>query len=211
MNGAILILGAGGHAKVLLDALLAGGFAPLGLLDRDATRVGGEVLGCPVLGTDAALDGFDPRETLLVNGLGSTRHAGARAALFMRMREQGYRFLSVIHPAAVVATSASLGQGVQIMAGAVVQAGAVLGDNVILNTGARLDHDCRLGDHAHVAPGATVCGGVRIGPRTHLGSGATVIEGTTIGKDCLIGAGAVVVRDVPDGVTALGMPARWHV
>ena len=211
MTGPILVLGAGGHAKVLLDALLTRGLAPLGLLDRDATRVGEEVLGCPVLGTDAALDRFDPREILLVNGLGSTRHAGARTALFMRLREQGYRFLSVIHPAAVVAASASLGQGVQIMAGAVVQAGAVLGDNVILNTGARLDHDCRLGDHAHVAPGATVCGGVRIGPRTHLGSGATVIEGTTIGKDCLIGAGAVVVQDVPDGVTALGMPARWNV
>ena len=211
MNGAILVLGAGGHAKVLVDALLAGGLAPLGLLDRDPARVGQEVLGCPVLGTDAALAGFDPRETLLVNGLGSTRHVGARAALFTRLLEQGYRFLSVIHPSAVVAASAGLGQGVQIMAGAVVQAGAVLGDNVILNTGARLDHDSRLGDHVHAAPGATVCGGVRVGANTHLGSGATVIEGTTIGKHCLIGAGAVVVRDVPDGVTALGVPARWTV
>lgn len=211
MNARLLIIGAGGHAKVLVEALRAMGAFPRGLLERDAARLGDTVLGCPVLGTDEALAAFDPAGVALVNGLGSTRDVSTRAAVFERFRARGYRFFTVVHPAAVLAESVVLGQGAQVMAGAVVQPDAVLGDDVLLNTGATLDHDSQVGDHVHIAPGVTVCGGVRIGARSHLGSGATVIEGVTIGQDCLIGAGAVVLNDVPDGAKAFGVPARWKL
>jgi UDP-perosamine 4-acetyltransferase len=208
MTRPVIVLGAGGHAKVLIDALQACSTPIRGILDNDPAKQGGVILGIPVLGTDAKLKEWAPNEVVLVNGLGSTESLLPRAALHERLRAQGHAFLSVIHPSAVVSPHARLGEGVQIMAGAVVQAGTRLGDGCIVNTGALVDHDCALGGYVHVAPGAVLSGGVTVGSNTHIGTGAAVIQGIRVGSRCLVAAGAVVVHDVPDGSRVAGIPAR---
>lgn len=204
----LLVIGAGGHAKVLVGALLRLGLPIRGLLDADPARHGGKLLGQPVLGGDEQLEGADPSGLLLVNGLGSVALPLARQRLFERLSAKGYRFASVIDPAAFVSPDVELAEGVQVMAGAVVQPGCRLGDNCIVNSRASLDHDCSIGAHSHVAPGVVLSGEVRLGAGSHIGAGAVVIQGRSIGAGCLVAAGAVVVRDVPAGMRVAGLPAR---
>jgi len=206
MDTPLILVGGSGHAGVLADALLATGRTVLGFVDVDPDRPA--LFGIPCLGDDEAVLAHAPERVLLVNGVGSAAGTARRAEVYRRFRVRGYRFASVVHPAAVVSSRATLSQGAQIMAGALLQAGARLGENVIVNTGAVVDHDCRLEDHAHVASGAVLCGAVRVGAGTHIGAGATLIQGITLGAGCLVGAGAVVLRDVPAGARVAGVPAR---
>ncbi len=204
---AIVIIGAGGHAKVLLDALLDAGQTVRGLLDADASRHGTSVLGKPVLGDDSWLEATPPQTLQLVNGLGSNGPVTAKRSAFERAKAAGYDFATVQHPTAVVGRDVVLGEGAQLLARTVVEAGCCLGVNVTINTGAIVNHDCRIGDHVHVAPGAIVLGGVQLGEATHVGAGATILPGLKIGSACVIGAGAVVVKNLPDGSTVAGIPA----
>lgn len=204
----LIVLGAGGHAKVLIDALRLAGRRVLFAVDADPARHGGSVAGVSIRGGDDLVLSQAPADVLLVHGLGSTRQCEDRLRLFDRMKQHGYRFARVVHPSAVVSPTAHLAEGAQILAGAVIQTDAVLEDDVIVNTNASVDHDCRVGRHSHVGPAACLGGGVRVGERTHIGAGATIIQYRTLGAGVLVGAGAVVVRDLPDGVTAYGVPAR---
>ncbi|MBX3456281.1 acetyltransferase [Ferrovibrio sp.] len=204
----VLVIGAGGHAKVLVGALLRLGRPIRGLLDAERSRHGTMLLGQPVLGGDEQLEGVDPGSLLLVNGLGSVGLPIARQRLFERLTAKGFRFASVIDPAAFVSPDVAMAAGVQVMAGAVVQPGCSLGENCIVNSRASLDHDCSIGAHAHVAPGAVLSGEVRVGEGSHLGTGAVVIQGRSIGAGSLVAAGAVVVRDVAAGEKLAGVPAR---
>ena len=203
-------IGAGGHAKVLLDVLrCASGFEVVGLVDADPKQHGRSLEGVSVLGGYEALDrllGEDVSHAFL--GVGAVGDNQPRAQLFERFRGLGFHFVKAIHPAAVVATSAEIGEGVAIMAGAVVNPGARLGVNVIVNTGAVVDHDCVLEDHVHIAPGAVLSGGVKVGKYGHVGTGAAVRQGVTIAEGALVGVGAVVVADVPARATVAGNPAR---
>jgi UDP-perosamine 4-acetyltransferase len=204
MSSRIVVLGAGGHARVVIDALQCAGADVSGIV---APAPAEPVLGVTWLGTDESLLAGAERPRL-ANGIGSVDASPTRAALFDRFVAAGFTFVNVIHPSATVARSARLGAGVQILAGAVVQPGAILGTNVIVNTRASVDHDCVVGDHAHIAPGATVSGDVTIGTGAHVGAGATVLQGRAIGARAVVGAGAVVDRDVPAGVVVVGVPAR---
>lgn len=204
MKGAI-ILGGGGHARVLLDTLRRLGTEPAGM----AEPVPGPGLpGVAAIGDDAAVLALEPRDVALVNAIGGTGDTSPRRALFERFRQRDFRFLTVIHPSAIVAGDAEIGEGAQIMAGAVIQPGCRIGANVIVNTHVSLDHDCIVGDHVHLAPGVTVCGGVTIGSGVHVGSGATIVQEIKLGAGCAIAAGAVVVHDVGDGLKVAGVPAR---
>jgi len=208
MSGPVLVIGAGGHARVVIDALLSGGADILGIVDIDPARHGAAVLGVSVLGGEEIIGDHGPGSVALVNGIGSVADTGKRREAFLRYHEQGYRFRTIVHASAVLAVDAALGEGAQVLAGAVVQTGAAIGANAIVNTGACVDHDCRIGAHVHIAPGATLSGNVTVADGCHVGCGATLIQGITVGAGSVVGAGAAVVADVEAGVTVLGVPAR---
>jgi UDP-perosamine 4-acetyltransferase len=207
MSAPVIILGDGGHAKVLLDVLLINKFKILGFTSprRESAK---SLPGIPFLGDDEAILQFAPDQIQLINGIGSVGLPVLRRNLFNQLKAKGYSFLSVAHPSAIIAANCILSEGVQCMAGAIIQPGSHIGCNCIVNTRASVDHDCLIGNHVHIAPGVTLSGGVKVGAGVHIGTGATVIQYVSIGEGSLIGAGALVTRDVPAGVKAIGSPAR---
>lgn len=201
----VIVIGGGGHAKVLVSTLLLCGRNILGFVDLNPTAP--PLLGIKCLGSDAAVLAYTPADVQLVNGVGSAGSTTNRRDVYDRFIREGYCFATVIHPSAIIAPETQIEDGVQVMAGAVVQTGCRLGANVIVNTGAQVDHDCMIDAHAHIAPGVTLCGAVNVGAGTHIGAGATVIQGVRIGADSVVGAAALVIRDVPQGAKVVGVPA----
>lgn len=208
MNKPVLILGAGGHAKVLIEALLKSGVTISGITDSDPALVGTNLFNVTVLGGDNIVDNFLQSEILLVNGLGSLSVPTKRKGLFDHYRSSGYSFATIIHPSAIIASDVIIKEGAQIMAGVVIQPGCLIGSNSIINTCASLDHDCLIGNNVHIAPGVTLSGGVTVGQDSHIGTGATVIQGINIGSYSVVGAGSVVIRDVNDRTSVVGVPAK---
>lgn len=207
----LILLGAGGHAKVLIDALRSRGLGIHGIVDADPARHGQTLSGVPIVGDDNAVFAMAAETIWLVNGVGSVRVSAARRRLHESFKARGYRFAGVVHASAIVAPDVVLAEGVQVMAGAVVQTGCRIGEGAIINTRATLDHDCEIGAHTHLSPGVTLCGSVVVGEGSHIGAGATVIQGVRIGRNSMVAAGAVVIRDVPDGIRVAGVPAREMV
>lgn len=193
MNKDVIILGGGGHARVLADALLLDHISITGFSDaaHKSFSVGAAVL--PYLGTDEEVfDRFSPEKVWVVNGLGSTGDTLKRRQLYEKYKSKGYDFLRVIHPSVVLAGDAVLGEGVQIMAGAVLQTGVRVGSNTIINTRSSIDHDCDIGGHVHIAPGVTLSGAVKVGEGSHVGTGAIVVQGVDIPSNSFIKAGQMV-------------------
>ncbi|MFY1896619.1 acetyltransferase [Achromobacter xylosoxidans] len=204
----VIIVGGGGHGRVLVDALQAAGRHVLGFTDNDPAAWGTTRCGAPVLGNDDVLRQHEPQSVLLANGLGTTRVSTLRRDVFLKLKAQGYRFTTIVHPSATISPHASIEEGCQIMARAVIQPGTAVAANTIINTGAIVDHDCSIGAHTHVATGATLSGGVTVGENCHIGAGATVIQGVSLGDHCLIAAGAIVVRNAATRSRLAGVPAR---
>ena len=211
MSLPVIVLGAGGHAKVLINALQMCSVEILGVTDPDPALIGQEILGVPIIGTDGELKNYSVKQVQLVNGLGSVNLSKVRCSLFDEYKRLGFIFASVIHSSAVVASDVKIGEGSQIMAGTVIQPGSCISCNTIINTMASVDHDCIIGDHVHIAPGVTLSGGVTVGELSHIGTGATVVQGVSIGCGCLVAAGAVVVKDIPDGAMVRGVPAQEFI
>ncbi|HUJ19462.1 MAG TPA: acetyltransferase [Nitrospirota bacterium] len=208
MTQPVIILGAGGHAKVLIDTLLRMGVQLSGITDPDHAKHGSSVLGVRVLGGDEVLLSNGPEMVRLANGVGSIGESAGRRRLFERFKARGYGFMNVVHPSAVIGAEVLLSEGVQVMAGVVIQSGTTIGRNTIINTRASVDHDCSIGDHVHIAPGVTLSGGVSVEEGSHIGTGATVVQGIRIGRNSIVGAGSVVLTDVPEGVTVWGVPGK---
>jgi sugar O-acyltransferase (sialic acid O-acetyltransferase NeuD family) len=204
----IIILGAGGHSKVLIDALRLQSVEIQGIVDVDPNKKGLELMGVPIIGSEEAILKFAPQKIRLVNGVGSVRVSLSRRQLFEKFKINGYKFQNVIHPSSIIANQVNLSEGVQVMAGVIIQAGCQIGINTIINTGSLVDHDCQIGNHAHISPGVVLSGRVVIGENSHIGSGATIIQGVRVGANSLVAAGTVVIRDVLSDVTVAGVPAR---
>jgi sugar O-acyltransferase (sialic acid O-acetyltransferase NeuD family) len=202
-----VVLGGGGHAKVLIDCIRAQGDVRVyGVLDANADRWGQLVLGAPILGGDDLLPA--------IKACGIRHFAVGVGDLFLRERlfeaclESGLEPLTAIHPSALCSAWAKVHRGAQLFPGCIVNAAAVIGENVIVNSGAIVEHDCVVEAHAHLATGAELAGGVYVGKRTLVGVGACVIQNVRVGSSAVVGAGAVVLHDVPDDVTVVGIPAR---
>lgn len=202
----VILLGGGGHAKVLFHMSLSAHQEILGCTDPKETQ--SPSFDLKRLGDDEVVFQYTPDEVLLVNGVGSTGSTVLREKIFNRFKAKGYSFLSIIDPSATIAFGVQLSEGVQIMAGAILQPGSSVGADAIVNTGAIVDHDCVVGAHAHIAPGAVLSGCVRVEAGAHVGTGACVIQGVSIGARSIVGAGAVVICNIPPGVTSVGVPAR---
>lgn len=203
----VLIIGGGGHATVVLDALRASGQTIAGICDQDPAQAQARFPEETIIDGDDAALALPPDEISIAIGGGSTRSPAARAALFARYHKAGFGFATVIHPSAIVAPNAEIGAGAQLMAGCVLQPNVTIGVNAVVNTGAIIDHDSRIGDHAFISPGVTLSGGVEIGQGCHIGAGATIIEYRRVGETATVGAGAVVIHDVAIGATVTGVPA----
>ena len=204
MSG-LLILGAGGHAKVVAETSIASGLASsVAFLDD---RPLPPILGWPVLGRlDQALDlSIQEKFPAALVAIG---HPDTRLRWLAKLQAAGYKLPLLIHPSAWISPSAQIAPGSVVFAQAAVQAQAVIGTGAILNTGCSVDHDAQLSDAVHICPGARLAGEVKVGARSWIGIGASVIQQVRIGSDVTVGAGAAVLRDLPDGVTAVGVPAR---
>lgn len=198
----IVIIGGGGHTRVLIGILKRANLPIKGVLTRDKELLGTEIHGVDVLGLEDVVN-LTPHQDAIVIGVGnkaSSKGSGleARAEIYKRYSDAGYFIAPVISDGAIIQPDITLGKGVQILPGAVIQPGAMIGENVIINTRASVDHDVVIYPHAHIAPGAVLCGGVVVGEQTHIGAGATIIQNVKIGNNVVIGAGAVVTRDVDD-------------
>lgn len=204
MSAPEIIIGAGGHGRVLAEVLRLEDRAAAGFIDP---RGDPALLPLPLLGGDAALDDWPGNG--LVNGIGGPAGSDLRHRVQRRLEAGGRRFSGVRHPSAIVAATAQIDPTVQLLARTVVQPGARLEAGVIVNTGAIVEHDCVVGAFSHCAPGSILCGGVTVGEDCHIGAGAVIREGVRLGDRIVVGAGAVVVRDCPDaGAVLLGAPAR---
>lgn len=196
----LIMLGAGGHAKVLLDLARACNYRVVGVCDPQLVHEGQHTWrDVAVLGDDGVLTGIDPTTVGLINGLGQLAKGQARAALYARMVSMGHRFPALVHPATWIAPSVELSDGVQIMAGAIVQADSSIGKNTVINTGAQVDHDCQIGSHVHIAPGAVLCGAVWVGSGGFVGAGATVLPGIRMEADTVLGAGLTLRHPLSQG------------
>jgi len=203
-------LGAGGHARVVLDVL---GFLPQyevkGLLDPNPALAGQTWQGIPILGGDDLLPVLKAQGIgHFFVGVGSVADLRPRRKLYEMACTAGLEPAMIVHPGAYVSAAAVVGRGATVMVRTVINSGACLGENVIVNTSATIEHDCSIGAHAHIATGAVLAGGVTVGEGTHVGVGAVVRQGICIGAGCVVGAGAVVVKDVADGMVVVGNPAH---
>nr|WP_320148053.1 acetyltransferase [uncultured Anaeromusa sp.] len=199
----LLILGAGGHAKVLLEAAEQMGlWSDFAFLDDVAS---GNVHGYPIVGSLKDAAALTARFHEAIVGIGNNQ---TRMFWHDFLLENQYNIPSVIHPSSVISPSALLGKGCAVFAQAVVNADAFIGDSVILNTACSVDHDCVIEAAVHIAPGARLAGGVCAAKEAWVGLNSCVNVGLKIGRQAVVGAGAVVIKNVEEKTTVVGVPAH---
>lgn len=197
----LLIIGAGGHAKVVVDAARLAKFERIVLFDGAQRKVGTSMMGCEV----RALGTIQNEESYFHVAIGN---GYSRRDMAKLVATKGGKAISILHPSAVVSSFAHIGEGAFLAAQAIVAASAQIGKHVIINHNAVVDHDCQVGSFSHIGPGAVLGGGVTIGDFTFVGAGATVLPMIKIGRNVTVGAGAVVLKDVPDNQVIVGVPGK---
>lgn len=195
----LIIIGAGGHGKVIADSALKNGYTDICFVDDHAT---GECMSFPIIGTSADIEKLNDEKTDFVIGIGNN-------AVRKKIAEKyDVNWVTIIHPSAQIATYVSIGKGTVVMAGAVINVCTTVGEHCIINTSAVVEHDNVIGDYVHISPCVKLGGTVKVGEQTHVGIGATVSNNIDICHNCIVGAGTVVVRNIENSGTYLGVPAR---
>jgi UDP-perosamine 4-acetyltransferase len=205
-----VLLGAGGHASVVLNILKKyDNIDIIGFTDLNYPALK-KYKGHKILGTDKKLSDIykNNQATHAFISLGSTGNNQLRKKLFNIIIDLGYKSINIIDQNSVLAKDVKLGTANLISSGANINPGVVIGNNNIINTGTIIEHGCKIGDHVHLAPGSILAGDVKVGNLSHIGLGARVIEGINIGENCLVGAGAVIIKDVPDNSVVVGVPGE---
>lgn len=203
-----IILGCGGHGRVVLDILVnAKRYQPIGFVDSDPAMLGRRIDGLKVLGTPEQLDEIHTSSGAS-HAIVAVGNNGARRSLAALLDSLDYTLINAIHPSANLANNVTLGRNIVVAAGALVCAHCQIGDSVILNTGSIVDHESLIGTATHVCPGARLAGRVTVESGAFVGIGATVIQSVRVGCEAVIGAGAVVIEDVAPMSTVVGVPAR---
>lgn len=192
----LIIVGAGGHGKVIADCAMKNGYTEIAFVDDNAT---GECMGFPIVGRCEDLEGMNDGNTDFVIAIGRNITRSKVAEKY------DVNWITLIHPSAVIAAGVSVGRGTVVMAGAIINADAKVGRHCIINTGAIVEHDNVIGDYVHISPGVTLSGTVTVGERTWIGTGAGVINNVSICEDVIIGVGSVVIRDVKASGTYFGL------
>lgn len=199
MSKAVILIGGGGHAKVIIDCIRAEGNEVVGVLD-DGLEPGTKVLDVPVLGKTKDYGRFTNNFFLIAIGNNDVRR---------RISESmDVQWHTAVHPSAVISEHSRIGPGTVIMPGAVINACTQIGAHCIINTGAIIEHDNRIEDYVHISPGAALGGTVKVGQGSHVGIGAAVKNNIQICSNCILGAGAVIVKNITEPGTYVGTPAR---
>jgi sugar O-acyltransferase (sialic acid O-acetyltransferase NeuD family) len=201
----IIIFGAGGHSKVVIDVIEKQGlYKIVGLVDNDPDLLNTNVYGYKVSNKFSETDKQQSKKYIIAIGDNKVRKR-----IEENTREGEFELsLPIIHPSAQLARGIKIGNGTVLMAGTIINADTVIAENVIINTNVTIEHDCSIGSGVHIAPGSTVCGGVSIGNGTLIGAGSIIPPGVTIGQNVVIGAGSTVLGNMPDNITAFGTPAE---
>ena len=197
----VYIIGAGGHAKVVIASLHANSIACAGVFDDDSSLWGQKILDIPILGAVEELR--DVSSTTAVNAIGNN---STRRVICERFRN--INWLTLIHPHTWIHSSVKIGCGTVVFAGSIIQPDTIIGKHTIINTSASVDHDCVIGDFCHIAPGCHLAGGVQIGDEVFLGIGSAAIPYVSIVSNTTIGASGTVIKDIIDPGIYVGVPAR---
>ena len=202
MSNRLIIVGAGGHGKVIADNALKNGYTNINFVDDHATD---KCMGFPIIGPCAEIETLNDGKTDFVIGIGNNEIRQKIAERY------DVNWVTLIHPSAQIAANVIIGAGSVVMAGAVVNACASVGKHCIINTGAVVEHDNVIKDYVHLSPKTALGGTVYVGERTHIGIGATVKNNIEICNDCIIGAGAVVIKNIVESGPYVGVPARKKI
>ena len=195
----LIIIGAGGHGKVIADNALKNGYKDICFIDD---HVKGEIMGYPVVGRSNDIESFNDGNTDFIIGIGNNEVRKTIAKTY------NVNWVAIVHPSAQIAFNAEIGKGTVVMANAVINACTTVGEHCIINTGAIVEHDNVIENYVHISPNAALGGTVRIGALSHIGIGATVKNNTDICSDCIIGAGAVALKNINEPGIYIGVPIR---
>ena len=201
----VILIGGGGHCKVVIDTLSILGIIPFGIVDDNDTSYGKEIMGIPVLGTiDELRDYAEKVQYAVITITDPTM----RQLLKRRCHDLSVDLRGFTHPSTTISSFATISSKAQICSGCVINSFALIEDHTIINTGAIIEHDTVIGEYSHVAPGARILGGARIGDQCFIGASATILPNVSVGKGAVVGAGAVVIRNVEDNSKYVGIPAK---
>lgn len=208
-NKDIYILGAGGHGKVLLEAIKRMGFQKIFWISPELKK--GEMKeGVSCRGNDEDILELNPKNILLANGIGFLPKSSLRKKTYEKFKNAGFQFLTIKDPMAYISETAHIKEGAQILMGSKVQAGVLVGENTIVNTGAQIDHDGRINAHCHIAPGAILCGDVCVEENVFIGAGSIVIQGVYLGQSSIIGAGTTITKDIKSNKLVRGEASLYE-
>lgn len=204
----IIILGAGGHAKVVADAL-SDDYELIGFLDKDDKYIGNKISGGVILGNDDNPSIWKEKGiNRCVVGIGNMGDSDIRNKAYDKYKNAGFFMETIIHGTASVSKYSEIGCGTVVLSNAVINSDAQIGENCIINSSAVIEHDVKIGYGAHVGPGSVVLGMAEIGDNSLIGAGSVVLNKVKVGKNVIVGAGSVILKDIPDNVVVVGHPGE---